>query len=115
MLQTIDWGPWIGAFRVHNPHIEMKSDKTIAPQAFPVVAFEVEALQESRGQVYEARFYDADGVPIRTLTTLVDFNPDYVIEPPYHWKQGARSHGWFLLPEPRSLVNVHQIVIATFR
>ena len=99
----------------------MKLDRKLSAKRFPVLAFEVQAIEESPGQFFKAIYFDAEGV--RLGEALVEFEPDYVthipdnpMTPPGQWPAGARSHAWIMLPE--KLVNgkeaspIAKIVIA---
>lgn len=115
LARLVDWSEWNGDFRIHNPRVILRSDRSIAPRPFPVIAFEIEALQEFAGLIYQARFYDAEGVEIPMPLNLVMLDPDYAVTPPFRWKPGVRSHGWFLIPDDDVARRTRRVAIAVYR
>jgi hypothetical protein len=126
---NIDWGDLKDDFKIRNARAVMKSDSRMSRKPFPVIAFDVEALDECPGRMYMAKFYDADGVELgpvigadgfakqRTLG-LVTLEPDYAVQEPWRWLPGVRSHGWFLLPDHldnEELPKPQKIVISYMR
>src|SRR5262249_22978714 len=78
LIQRIDWGDLANQFRIHNPRLVMKLDRKISAKKFPVVEFEVEAIEQSQAVVFEATFVDANGVKLGRIPIF--FEPDYLTE-----------------------------------
>lgn len=82
LVRRIDWDDLNGNFRIRNVKLEMRTDREISRSPFPVISFQVEALDElPPSRQYVARFYDTDGIEIST-PDLVSFEPNYFLKPP---------------------------------
>jgi hypothetical protein len=117
----IDFGDMTQDFRIDNPRVEDRTDRKIGGRrSFKVVAFEVEAITNTRFSIFVAKYVDATGVllPEKNWPGPVMLEPDYSLQGDFEWKTGDRSHGWFLIPEQsdrRSDRPIAKIVIRYLR
>jgi hypothetical protein len=97
----IDWGPLANYFKISNVRLETQQLRDAAGRLYDVdvLAFNVESTTSFSLAIFQANFYDADGIEVENFS-LVEFNPDYL----GGWYPGVRSRARILVPTDMSQV-----------